>query len=308
MLVDKPLRYIDYLQAERYCCNLAQKIISYCGDDLASAVAVGVPRGGIIVLGMLSYALGLGKNQLVHGSPSYRGDNVLVVDDCCLSGRRFREFVEQLDADRIIFAHLVSGPGVREEILARDPRVKVCLAVEDIEAVDFASGLNPRKNDLDSDCEHGPAAFRYAAAEPVAFSWGEPQYPIWNASNKAYDEGWFHVTPRLCLESRVTLDFCADTSTTDSGYDVPADALWKKQGEELLVWKRRADKVYRFNHTAADTWFALLMFGRLDAAASYIAKRYGIEVEKAMEDASEAVRDFLERGLLETTPRVGIGV
>ena len=101
------------------------------GDELQSSRFVAIPRGGMIVLGMLSYCMGLTHEQL-QLSGARKNSLTVVVDDCCLSGARFSKFIESLDSSRVVFAHLFSQPKVRYSILGNETRVEACLAAQNL--------------------------------------------------------------------------------------------------------------------------------------------------------------------------------
>ena len=56
--------FITYEAAERDCAQLARMIRDQLGAELPSSRFVAIPRGGLIVLGMLSYWLGLSSDQV----------------------------------------------------------------------------------------------------------------------------------------------------------------------------------------------------------------------------------------------------
>ena len=59
------LRYIDYRQAESDCETLAGLLLGgYSRQELRGFAIHGIPRGGLIVLGMLAYMLDLKADQL----------------------------------------------------------------------------------------------------------------------------------------------------------------------------------------------------------------------------------------------------
>ena len=76
------LQYVSYLDVERECQVLAKRLIRRFGKrELRRFRFVSIPRGGPIVLGLLSYALQLEREQLEvvdDGSD----EPLVVVDDC----------------------------------------------------------------------------------------------------------------------------------------------------------------------------------------------------------------------------------
>ena len=63
------LHYVDYQQAEADAALLAQKIRGlYTRNDLRNAAFTAIPRGGLVVLGLLAYQLDLRPEQLMAGA------------------------------------------------------------------------------------------------------------------------------------------------------------------------------------------------------------------------------------------------
>jgi hypothetical protein len=123
-------RYITYEAAEAACRHLAEHLVERVGSSpLRHAQLRPIPRGGHIVLGMLGYILGLNSAEGGNGP-------LIVVDDCAISGARFRQFLDGTDAEEeIVFAHLYSAPELREAIELTKTRVR-CVSGEDL--VDLA--------------------------------------------------------------------------------------------------------------------------------------------------------------------------
>jgi hypothetical protein len=127
----KNFRYVSYMQAEDDCRILAEKLINFFGrDELGKIHFAAIPRGGMIVLGMLSYVLGLDRKQLSH--PTSDNNPLVVVDDCSLTGKRFADFIENCQSDKIIFATLYSHPYLRSAIEDKERRVMACLSAHDL--------------------------------------------------------------------------------------------------------------------------------------------------------------------------------
>ncbi|MDF1523235.1 MAG: hypothetical protein P1P87_10495, partial [Trueperaceae bacterium] len=198
------LRYVGYREAEAAAERLAEALVERFGHDaLRGFRFTAIPRGGLIVLGMLAYALDLDPEQLTDGGPD---DAVrVVVDDCSISGDRFRRY---LDAHpgwrRLVFAPLVSAPELRAALPAAAPdRVLACLSADDL--VDRA----PER--LGADHAAWLERWRGRSAgdrtwigqpDPIVFAWNEPDLGFWNPATERREKGWSLVAPEHCLKHR----------------------------------------------------------------------------------------------------------
>ena len=96
---------------------------------LEGAKIVGVPRGGLIVAAVLAYALGVNRDRV--GSCD-RGDTVILVDDCILSGVRISEAIASCPASTVIVATLFASPEVHDKVEGSDGRVLASVAGEEL--------------------------------------------------------------------------------------------------------------------------------------------------------------------------------
>ncbi|WP_445157921.1 phosphoribosyltransferase [Halomonas sp. E14] len=173
-------RYVNYAEAEKAAERLAAKLLARYGRDaLAEFRFTAIPRGGWIVLGMLSYCLGLRHEQI--GLPGDLFDDGerrtwVVVDDCALSGVRFRQFLRSRGLDSVIFCPLFAPPGLCEAIARAEPGVEACLNAVDLRDVaperfgqSYPQWLERRRARI------GEAGAWLGITEYVAFAWCEPQ-------------------------------------------------------------------------------------------------------------------------------------
>ena len=121
---------LTYRQAEAAAKRLAARLVSRFGQgELSRFRYTAIPGGGLIVLGMLAYVLDVERRALL----GQEGELPLViVDDCSLSGNRFGQFLQRVDAGQVIFAHLYSHPELRAAIERQEPRVLACLSAHDL--------------------------------------------------------------------------------------------------------------------------------------------------------------------------------
>ena len=175
------LRYVSYGDAEDAARSLAGQLMDGLGaETLARCRFVGLPRGGLIVMGMLAYLLDLRAEQIGDSGRSVNGmtDNtapLVVVDDCALSGLRFAETLEQTVAPSVVFAHLFSHPSLRESIWEHEPRVSGCYAGQDLR--DLADELLDEDRAVWEERWHRRSdgrAYWFGLPEHVCFPWNEP--------------------------------------------------------------------------------------------------------------------------------------
>lgn len=284
---------VDYKGVERYSLKLAEKVRAVLGDALQTARFIAIPRGGLIVLGVLSYCLGLKREQL-EIDPMKSPASIVVVDDCCLSGARFSGFIEPYDFPKIIFAHLFSTPQVRDAITKNETRVEACLAAEDlVELVD------PTSPDLQAIYWEKLPGRRHwlGRVHHIVFPWSEPDGVLWNEKKGKIEDNWHRAPPRKCLAARVELGVPISDAPTGS-IDVPIGIVWKIDGDEVTLWDSNSDKVYVLKETSSLMWRALAAYGNENAVYEYLLTQYDVEKETLKHDLDMFFHDLLTKGLL----------
>ena len=123
------LRFIDWPQVHYDVAALGEALRRHLGGDVARAQFLAIPRGGLIVLGLLAYELGLSPAQLNHAGDA--GGPTVIVDDCALTGLRFREVLADVAAPHVVFAHLYSAPELRHALEA-DLRIATVIAARNL--------------------------------------------------------------------------------------------------------------------------------------------------------------------------------
>jgi hypothetical protein len=299
--IHKNLKYVGYGRAERDCDILADKLTSlYSASELKKFAFTAIPRGGFIVLGMLSYRLKLRADQL---QTDFSGSiPLIVIDDCAMSGKRFADFINQTASPHIVFAHLYSPPALREAILSSESRVKHCIASHDL--IDAAPALFSSQDEYEQwktlrHERHGDNRYWVGQPEPVCFAWTEPSYSIWNSENKRLEIGWHFVPPHLCLKNRV--DF---RITTPPGalaiWQMPSGVAYGEYDDVLWLINTGTGQVYSLADISADMWRALLSHSSLETAVEYLAARYDVNRDILARDLVRFADDLIEKSLLES--------
>jgi hypothetical protein len=287
------MRYISYQTAEIHCEQLAQKIRLQLGPDLERTLFVPIPRGGLIVLGMLSYLLDLRREQIVS-QVDFPSQPVVVVDDCALSGARFAAHLENLHAQKVIFAHLLSHPELRRAICAQEPRVIACLA-----AADLADPAEPpSRYSVPPEKHHLLPGKRYwlGPVEHLLFAWSEPDMVIWNERAQRI-ETWHAASPSLCLEARGLLGIPL-AIPHNRKLDIPQKVFWRTRDDTIFLWRQTSDQVFGLQDISSAMWRALIAYGEIEAAADYLVTQYQVEPDILLHDLRAFARQLLDKGLL----------
>jgi len=297
------LRYVSYAQAEADCHLLAEKLRQHFGDAVRKDFHyIAMPRGGHVVLGMLAYVLDLAPDRI--GWREDTGAPAVVVDDCALSGARFRTLLSNISHPSVVFAHLYSPPALRAAIEQREPSMLACLSARDIKDVAperlgdryaaWLEGVRTRRNG---------EAYWFGQFEKIAFAWTEPDTPFWNLVTNRREPGWNLLPPGLCLKHRN-----AERSETarivvqeeSPGPIVPAPTvLFADFGETILIGEAISGANYALRGVGADMWRALVKLGDLEQVSASLREQYAVDEEMLKRDLQALAEDLLARGLLE---------
>lgn len=291
------LRYVDYRRAEADCGILAARILDlYPRRELRRFAVRGVPRGGLIVLGMLSYHLGLDAEQLANEDDA--GRPLLLVDDCALSGIRFRGVLGESEGSPVVFAHLYSHPAVRAAILEAEERVEACVA-----AIDLADHAREIYGDdyerwRTSGRDHLGGPYWVGLPDLVCFAWSEPDRPIWNPVSRVLEEGWRLLPPHRCLEARAELG-PPPIPVEDPTWRVANGVVGAAQDGRIWLYSLDTDQVYSLEGVGADMWRVLACWGSVEAGAAYLAGRYEAKPETLRRDLDGFAATLAGHRLLE---------
>ena len=289
------VRRIGYSEAEGLTIRLAAALRDAAGPDLPGHTFVPIPRGGLFVLGMLSYALDLEAPQ-VRSLAGTGHEPVVLVDDCALSGARLARALDELGAASVVVGHLLSHPELRRAVERDEPRVERCVAAADLEE----RGDAPPREAFGETWRPRLPGRRYwlGAVEPIAFPWSEPEAVWWNARDGRLEDGWRRASPRSCLRSRCDLEL-PQPERPPGPLDLAEGLLWKLDSGRLLVRPTGGSgRILGFGDVALDMWRALLAFGDLDRAADHLASLYDADPDELEADLRTFAGELVDRGLL----------
>ncbi len=296
------LRYVSYAQAERDCEVLAARLVERFGrEDVRRFRFTAVPRGGLLVLGMLSYALDLEHAQLEPPHPPEFP--LVVVDDCALTGSRFGRFVKQYEHRPVIFAPLYAHPDLRAAIEAAEPDVAACVSGRDLHdhAPERLGEAYPAWRERWARRADGP---RYWIGQPdhVCFPWNEPDIGVWNETAGQVEHGWRVVPPEHCLKNRSLPDgepaVSVQVQPQGRGRLRPSrHVLFGTFDGQLVVADVEAKTSFRLDGAAAAMWHALTEHATLEEARAALQEVYDVDEAMLNVDLQAFVEDLLARNL-----------
>lgn len=297
------LRYIGYARAEEDCMRLAERLRQRFGKAARSEFCyIAMPRGGHIVLGMLAYALDLPPDRV--GPPDTPQGPVMIVDDCALSGARFKRFLSGVASSRVVFAHLYSPPELRAAIEQQEPRVVACVSAHDLE--DQAPRLLGERYAPWQERfrrVRGGEAYWFGHYPKIGFAWSEPATGWWNEATNQLEPGWNLLPPELCLKHRTAADPRTARIVMQEdgpGPIVPATTvLFADFDDAILVSEGDTGSNYALRGVGADMWRTLVKLGDLERAWASLRDQYTVDEATLKRDLEAFAEDLASRGLLE---------
>lgn len=290
---------LTYRQAEAATKQLAAQLVGAFGlAELGCFHYAAIPRGGLFVLGMLSYVLDLKPEALISSATDVP---LVVVDDAAYSGARFAQFLSTVAHQEVIFAHLYSHPDLRAAIKHQEPCVVACLAAHDLR------DLAPEHYSPESEYLAWKERWRQRAKRPVywmglpemvVFPWSEPDRPVWNPVTERVEEGWWLTPPDRCLKNwaRLRVPPSAQAKPTLRS---PDGVAFHFDDDSIVLCDLRTEVVYGLEGVAADMWRALVGYGDLQAAAEYLLSFYEVDEQRLWGDLRAFADELLSKGLLE---------
>jgi hypothetical protein len=294
------VRLVSFPQAMDDCEELGKKLVNRFGrDELKRFRFVALPRGGFVVLGLMATAMGLTAEQLAPG----RGDEPLVVvDDCAITGARFRAFLEcHGKGRRITFVHLHSPPELRQAIESTEEGVVACLTAHDLRL----RGGEDWQEDRRQRWRKRLTGRRYwlGPVEHVCYPWNEPNRSVWIDAAQQIEQAWRVIPPELCVRNRATstpAPIAIQDQPRGKGPLRPSPRVlfgqW--QGKTVLA-DQDSGRSFLLEGAAADTWRGIVEHGTVDGAAADLARVYDAPRHRLEDDAREFVAELEKSGLLE---------
>ena len=288
--LEDEVRLLDYSQVEEAVERLAALLLEQIPrEELKARAFLPIPRGGFVVLGMLSYFLELEPDQLIV-APDDRRRKVLV-DDAALSGSRLKQTIGALDDEEIWVAHIASHPDLRLAVTA-DHRVAGCVA-----AIDLAALPAPPDRPWGSLEDR---AYWTGDPELVVFPWSEPDQVLWDEANQRLESGWRLVSPEKSLKTRAMLG-PPSSRRSQRQLRFPERLAIGKFDDGLLLCPLDSEDVYRLDEVAGSIWGALGTLGDVEAAIDHLTREFSIDQSILVADVTSLSEQLIEAGLLERT-------
>ena len=296
------LRHVSYAQAQADCLKLAERLLERFGPAAREFHYMAIPRGGHIVLGMLAYALGLRSDRL--SPPKDAQTPLVVVDDCALSGVRFRSVLAGLPSDDVIFAPLYAPAELRRRIVRHEPRLRDCLSAHDLQdeaperlGAGHADWLRAERG------RDGGRSYWYGQYPPLSFAWNEPDSTFWNPETGRPERAWNLVPPEHCLKTLIGWDpDAARIQVNEDGLGplfAAKDVLYADFGDRIVLAEAGTGQTHALDDVAADMWRALMRRGDVKPALSDLCAVYDVEEGVLARDLQDFTEMLFTKGLLE---------
>lgn len=289
------LRILSWSDVEVAITALARRVRQRLGaDDLAAARIVGVPRGGWMVAGLVSYALEVPGDSAVATT---RGP-LIVVDDCLLSGVRLRQFLGGSEAERIVVATLCSHPEACHAVEQEEDRVIACVAGLDLEDHTAALLGDGAASWRERWAQRVPERYHTAVLDLPVFPWSEPQIRLWNDVTGRVEPHWWLAPPELCLRNRVARPVLPVQVADDR------PGLWRLASgvvpithpDAVVLVDTTHGHSMRLTGAGVQVWQAWMIDG--DDAAAAIARRYARPVATVAADLDHMLTLLADRQML----------
>jgi hypothetical protein len=292
--------YVGYRRAEADVERLASLLHDHLGSAaLDEAAFQAIPRGGHVVLGMLSMVLGLRHEQLV--GPTDPQGLTIFVDDCAISGYRIRHTLSSVGAEQLVFALLRAPTALCEAVVSAEPRVKVCVAAHPLR--DIGRELMGDRYDTwvaEWSSRLGDSRYWVGRPEYVSFAWKEPDRSFVNASTLEREDGWRVVPRELCLAAPSQPQACdVVVQATPVGPLRPQQSIFfgSISGTTVVVFPHE-ERVLELDEVAASIWRSVVSHGTIEAAVAELVATFDVEPSRAAADVDTLVAELIRRGIL----------
>jgi hypothetical protein len=295
--VCRRLRFVSYADATAACETLTEQLIDTFGfQTLRNFRFYGIPRGGLIILGMLAYTLGLSHAQM---SLPYPLDIPLVlIDDCALSGSRFARTRSQYPQHELIFAPLYSHPDLRRNLTKAEPQVLYCISGEDLQ--DHGSSI--MGSDYEAWQTQNQARLkgqRYWLGLPdyLCFPWNEPDHLLWNPFAEVLEQSW-HILPSThCLKNRPGASLLVQRQPHFKGWLQPTpQTIFGTSEDQVLIGNLATGETFGLSGKAAEFWSVLLEAKTLEEAITTLAQHRPESIVR--EELTGLINQLLDQNIL----------
>lgn len=297
----RDLLYIDAPQVGELCEQLAARLQENLGPEMAEACFTAIPRGGFLVLERLAAILDLPPERL---QPADDPERILVVvDDCAISGARFRQFLAERENRRVVFAHLCSHPALRAAIQIREPRVLACLSAQDLHDLVPFEALPPEYQKRRLKRIENGECYWIGSTEALCFPWNEPDRSVWNPAAGRQERAWKIVPPELCNKNQPppgAQTLPVQIQPQAPGPLRPAEEMVFGELEDgIVLCDLRTGQCFGLDGVGADIWRAMIRYGDPERIVNALEEDYEVAREALAEDIRAFLEDLQNRGLLQ---------
>ena len=300
---------LDHAAAETAAERLAAALVERFGlEAVRSFRFAGVPRGGLLVLGLLAYVLDLPHDRLTTTTspePVAPDDAPLVlVDDVAISGVRLSRVVRSRRERRLLVATLHAHPDLRAAFVARHPAVELFLTAHDL--VDHApaalgDGYVAWRARWSERAD--PDAAWIGQPDQVVYPWNEPDLSVWNEVTAREESGWSVVPPERCLKRRGRPSLKVQHMEACFGrLRMRPDVIAVEAEDAVVLGRGDTAASFVLEGVAADMWRALAATGTRAAAGRQLSSVYDVDEASLVDDLDAFVADLHEAGLLAAEP------
>lgn len=298
---------LDHAAAEGAAAGLADELVARYGrDELRRFRYAAVPRGGLIVLGMLAYLLDLPSERLTTTSSALPDEDapLVLVDDIAISGLRLSQTLTGLPERRTMIATLHAHPDLRTAFTAMHPRVEAFASAHDLHdhaPAALADGYTDWLERWRGRASPGTAWI--GQPDHVVYPWNEPDLGVWNEVAGREEPGWSVVPPEHCLKRRTRAAVPVQVMPDAAGPLRPPPEVVTAEAEGgVVVGHLGSGASFLLEGSAADIWRALVATGDLSAAAGRVARVYQVGPADLRVDVEAFSADLLGAGLLVQAP------
>lgn len=295
------IRYIPWPEADQLVRTLALKLVEELGSDrIAEARFEAIPRGGLVVLGILAQLLDIRPEQMRDGSRS--SGTLVLVDDCSLTGMRCQQALARSSENRVVFAHLLSNPALRHALEAREDRLEACISAQDVierQELPGANGAAWSQRWHQRTKKEG--RYWFGSLKHWALPWNEPDRSVWDDERQEILTAWKIVPPELCSKNQLPKEGAVPLVVVEEPKGVAelAPGTFHVATEEGIALAN-FDNGQRLAlaGTAAQMWDSLMVSSSFDAAASKLVENYDVGRHRILQDLEGFLETLIHRGLL----------
>jgi hypothetical protein len=301
------LALLDHAAAEAAAERLADALSTHHGrSELRRFRYAAVPRGGLLVLGMLAYLLDLPSDRLTTTSSELRDDDtpLVLVDDIAISGLRLSQTLAGMPERPTTIATLHAHPDLRAAFVAMHPRVEAFVSAHDLHdhapaalADGYPAWLERWRG------RAAPGTAWIGQPDHVVYPWNEPDLGVWNEVSGREEPGWSVVPPERCLKRRGRVAVPVQVMPAAAGPLGPhPDVVTAEAEGGVVVGHLGSGASFLLEGSAADIWRALVATGERAAAAARVGRVYQVAPADLVADVEAFTADLLGAGLLIEEP------